>query len=1035
MQNKAIWKPLMISIILMIVATNIVVGADLVNKASNLKWNEEEPELYVHPTYLDFGEMRTGETASNSFYVENTGGGLLEWEIDCDSWIDVSPSSGCLYGGDGVAVEVEIDTSSLDGGKSGDGDICVTSNGGDAGVCVIVYVEEEPELYVHPTYLDFGEMETGDTAWASFYVENTGGGVLEWGAGWDMDWIEVYHDYGLLNGGDRYEVEVEIDTTNLEEGESGSIYLTSNGGAAEVCVEVKIEGRTPIYHLPIYPPIASFTYVPQSPITIMFDASCSYDPDGTIVDYNWDFGDGVMGSGITYNHTYIVNGTYTVKLTVIDNDYSTDTITYNVTITNVTSYDICDFINDLGLENITFAHLISLVKLFRYGSLDSIPPEHRPNGVIKNLTEDDINAVVAYIHGEVVLGNYYAKKSCGRDCIALSEKNVHNLNTGENFSKIQAAIDDKDTKDGHTITVYSGVYYENVVVDKSLILIGNSQPVVDAGGEGSAITLCADGITLIGFTTTNSGREIGAGITVTSCNNIITGNNASSNDDGISFWYSSNNIITGNDIRSNNDNGIYLSPYSSNNILTGNNVSNNDNGICLVYSNNNTITGNTFFSNGIGIYLFSYSNNNTITGNTHVNDGLSVYKSCQNTVKDNTVNGKHLVYLEDASDYKVEDAGQVILVNCSNITVENLDLSNTHVGIELWKTEDSIISNNTLSNNDNGIILDDSSNNILTGNNASSNDVGIFLSLSSNNILTGNNASSNDVGIFLSPYSSNNILTGNNISNSYNGIFLSPYSSNNILTGNNISNSYNGICLEYSNNNTITGNTFFSNDVGIYLSYSSNNNTIAGNNASNNRDGIALRNSSNNKIYLSNLINNTDNVYSHKSTNIWNSTEKITYTYNGSTYTDYLGNYWSDYEEKYPDAEAIDTTGIWDTPYNIGEDKDIYPLLERFENYCIICSPIVHPPAAEPIIAPGDNFTEFYILCPNGTASGYPTNLTVGEDGKEIIGIVNHEYTNVTYQLEVWLSGELIGGNSIALKHNETWESPFTFRVVTDIPK
>ena len=602
------------------------------------------------------------------------------------------------------------------------------------------------------------------------------------GADWDMNWIEVYHGYGLLNGGDKYVVEVEIDTTNLEEGGSGSIYLTSNGGDAEVCVEVRIEGSTPIYHLPIYPPIASFTYVPQSPITIMFDASCSYDSDGTIVEYNWDFGDGVMGSGITYNHTYIVNGTYTVKLTVIDNDHSTDTITYNVTITNVTSYDICDFINDLGLENITFAHFIALVKLFRHGSLDSIPPEHRPNGVIKNLTEDDINAVVAYFHGDVVLGNNYAKKSCGRECIAVSEKTVHNLNTGENFSTIQAAIDDNDTKDGHTIRVYSGVYYENVVVNKPVTLIGNGQPVVDASGRGSAITLTADGITLIGFTATNSGREIDAGITVTSSNNISTGNNASSNDVGIRFWYSSNNIITGN----------------------------------------------------------------------------------------------------------------------------------------------------------------------------------------------------------------------------------------------NISNSYNGICLEYSNNNTITGNTFFSNDVGIYLSYSSNNNTIAGNNVSNNRDGIALRNSRNNKIYLSNLINNTDNVYSHNSTNIWNSTEKITYTYNGSAYTNYLGNYWGDYEEKYPAAEAIDTTGIWDTAYNIGEDKDIYPLLERFENYSIIGSSIVHPPAAEPIKASGNNFTEFYILGPNGTASGYPTNLTVGEDGKEIIGIVNHEYTNVTYQLEVWLSGELIGRNTIELKHNET---------------
>ena len=892
MQNKAIWKPLTISIILMMVASSIVVGADSVNNTSN---------IYS-------GNVSDSRSAVKS--ISSAGNvNALGYEI---TWND-----------------------------------------------------EEPELYVHPTYLDFGEMRTGETAWASFYVENTGGGLLEWGAGWDMNWIEVYPDYGLLNGGDDYEVEVEIDTTNLEEGESGSIYLTSNGGDAEVCVEVKIEGRTAIYHLPIYPPIASFTYVPQSPITIMFDASCSYDPDGTIVDYNWDFGDGVMGSGITYNHTYIVNGTYTVKLTVIDNDRSTDTITYNVTITNVTSYDICDFINDLGLENITFAHLISLVKLFRHGCLDSIPPEHRPNGVIKNLTEDDINAVVAYFHGDVVLGNNYAKKSCGRECIAVSEKPVHNLNTGENFSTIQAAIDDNDTEDGHTITVYSGVYYENVVVNKSVTLIGNGQPVVDANGSGSAITLTADGITLIGFTATNSGREVDAGITVTSSNNIITGNNASNNDHGISFWHSSNNIITGNDVRSNSYNGIYLLG-SSNNIITGNNVSNNYNGICLEHSNNNTITGNAFFSNRIGIYL-SPSSNSSITCNNFVNDGLRVSFSYQNTVEDNIVNGKPLVYLEDAADYKVEDAGQVILVNCTNITVENLDLSNTHVGIELWETEDSIISNNTLCNNDHGVNLWNSSNNTITGNNVRSNGGGIYLLGSSNNLITGND------------------VCGNN---------------------------YKGINLFDSNNKTIRGNTFINNGIGIYLFYSSNN-----------------------KIYFNKFINNTDNVDSHGSTNIWNSPLEITYTYEGTTYESYLGNYWDDYEEKYPAAEEIDTTGIWNTPYNIGEDKDIYPLLERFENYCIIGSPIVHPPAAEPIIAPGDNFTEFYILGPNGTASGYPTNLTVGEDGKVIIGIVNHEYTNVTYQLEVWLSGELIGGNSIELKHNETWESPFTFRVVTDIPK
>jgi len=84
------------------------------------------------------------------------------------------------------------------------------------------------------------------------------------------------------------------------------------------------------------------------------------------------------------------------------------------------------------------------------------------------------------------------------------------------------------------------------------------------------------------------------------------------------------------------------------------------------------------------------------------------------------------------------------------------------------------------------------------------------------------------------------------------------------------------------------------------------------------------------------------------------------------------------------------------------------------------------------IITPkeGEKFTEFYILGPNGTASDYPTELKVGEEDKikVIIDVVNHEYANVSYRLEVKLNGEVIGEKSIELKDNETWERSFTFR-------
>ncbi|WP_297477086.1 DUF1616 domain-containing protein [Thermococcus sp.] len=52
---------------------------------------------------------------------------------------------------------------------------------------------------------------------------------------------------------------------------------------------------------------------------------------------------------------------------------------------------------------------------------------------------------------------------------------------------------------------------------------------------------------------------------------------------------------------------------------------------------------------------------------------------------------------------------------------------------------------------------------------------------------------------------------------------------------------------------------------------------------------------------------------------------------------------------------------------------------------------------------PGEAFTEFYILGPNGKAEDYPTNLAVGQNGTVIIGIVNHEHRNVTYYVQTWL--------------------------------
>ncbi len=66
-----------------------------------------------------------------------------------------------------------------------------------------------------------------------------------------------------------------------------------------------------------------------------FVGSGSSDTDGTIVFYDWDFGDGGIASGVTATHAYADNGTYTVTLTVTDDEGATDTDTAIVTVANV----------------------------------------------------------------------------------------------------------------------------------------------------------------------------------------------------------------------------------------------------------------------------------------------------------------------------------------------------------------------------------------------------------------------------------------------------------------------------------------------------------------------------------------------------------------------------------------------------------------------------------------------------------------------------------------------------------------------------
>ena len=354
--------------------------------------------------------------------------------------------------------------------------------------------------------------------------------------------------------------------------------------------------------------------------------------------------------------------------------------------------------------------------------------------------------------------------------ITVGGSTTHHVYLGES---IQNAINSAQPQD--TIFVHVGTYYEHVIVNKTVSLIGENRDstIIDGNYTGTVMNITAGNVNITGFTIQNGIYPWG----------------------GIILYHSNNSRLIGNNVL-NSYMGIELE-YSSNNILVNNTASYNAVGIRLLYSSNNMLVDNTVSRNNYGINLDASSDNilsnNVMVGNSHNFGvwGLSGSDFNNTVYLNNTADGKPIYYVKGVSNVVYDlstNAATIYVINSVNVTVKDLKLSNNRKGIHFWNTSNSKIEN------------------VVTSENV----FGIWLQRSSYNVLVRNIASNNNIGIHFCYQSNSNRLVNNSIASSVWGIHF--YESNsNTLVRNIVSNNKNGIELDYSTNNIVYHNNFINN--------------------------------------------------------------------------------------------------------------------------------------------------------------------------------------------------------------------------------
>jgi nitrous oxidase accessory protein len=317
------------------------------------------------------------------------------------------------------------------------------------------------------------------------------------------------------------------------------------------------------------------------------------------------------------------------------------------------------------------------------------------------------------------------------------------LRVPQDYPTIQDAVN--AASPGDTIEVAAGTYFENVIVNTTVTIVGENSTatIVDGGGNNVVFDIQANNVELRNLTIRNGGRRY-IGVTLFDPYDGLTVRNTRimNNVVGVAISEADGNTIEDSIFINNSMYGIDVK-YSSGNIIRNNKVSESAYGIEISDTLSSQVVNNTVSDTSYGIYV-PYSNNINISANTLSSNSWNIYLTHSN----------------------------------SNI-VENNVASGGSVGIQLMTSQGNSVANNTVSSSSYGIYLGYCGANTVSGNTASLNDWGIELYNSSGSTIKENIVKDNTWGFYVAENSKGNYIYHNNIINNVKQAYQDPTSGQN----------------------------------------------------------------------------------------------------------------------------------------------------------------------------------------------------------------------------------------------------------------